>query len=405
VPAFVPGLELAGDFYREAVRPVLRAEFPRLPYSAALIGPGSEVLGFDTPMSMDHDWGPRLLLFLREADRDHAAAVHAVLSRRLPRQFRGFPTAMALSPPDRGAGGVGAHAVRVTTLEAFVLDTLGFDLGDPLAAPDWLTFPSQKLRSLTAGAVYHDEVGLGAVRRRFAWYPRDVWFYLMAAGWTRIGQEQHLAGRAGSVGDELGAALIAARLVRDVMRLAFLIEREYAPYPKWFGTAFGRLGCAPALLPSLVGAQRAPTWQEREPLLCAACEQAAAMHQALAITPPVAASVGPFYHRPFRVLHGDFAGALRAGIEDPAVRAIANRRLIGGVDLISDNTDLLEDPGWRPGLRRLYSAAPEEGTRLPRGAESSGPGGTGSTATTGERHAHGPDAAKRGRLRRSRRDG
>ncbi len=35
---FIPGIELARRFYREAVRPVLDAEFPGLPHSAALIG-------------------------------------------------------------------------------------------------------------------------------------------------------------------------------------------------------------------------------------------------------------------------------------------------------------------------------------------------------------------------------
>jgi hypothetical protein len=34
-------------------------------------------------------------------------------------------------------------------------------------------------------------------------------------------------GRAGYVGDELGAALIGSRLVRDMMRLCFLMERQY----------------------------------------------------------------------------------------------------------------------------------------------------------------------------------
>jgi len=56
---FIPGLELSRRFYWEAVRPVLDAEFPGLRHSAALIGTGSEVLGFDTPMSSDHHWGPR----------------------------------------------------------------------------------------------------------------------------------------------------------------------------------------------------------------------------------------------------------------------------------------------------------------------------------------------------------
>ncbi len=55
---FIPGLQLSELYYQEAVRPILEAAFPRLVYSASLIGPGSEVLGYDTPQSMDHDWGP-----------------------------------------------------------------------------------------------------------------------------------------------------------------------------------------------------------------------------------------------------------------------------------------------------------------------------------------------------------
>ena len=68
---FINGIELSRIFYEEAVRPILDAHFPNLPHSAALLGPGSDVLGYDTPQSRDHDWGPRLLLFL-SAD-DHKA--------------------------------------------------------------------------------------------------------------------------------------------------------------------------------------------------------------------------------------------------------------------------------------------------------------------------------------------
>ena len=67
-PAFVPGLELCEAFYREAVRPILDAGFPGLTHAAALIGDGSDVLGYDTPVSRDHQWGPRLILFLSAAD-------------------------------------------------------------------------------------------------------------------------------------------------------------------------------------------------------------------------------------------------------------------------------------------------------------------------------------------------
>jgi len=66
MPAFVPGLELNRRFYEQVVRPLLDASFPGLPYAAALLGPGSETLGFDTEMSMDHDWGARMFIFLRD---------------------------------------------------------------------------------------------------------------------------------------------------------------------------------------------------------------------------------------------------------------------------------------------------------------------------------------------------
>jgi hypothetical protein len=53
-------------------------------------------------------------------------------------------------------------------------------------------------------------------------------------------------------------------------------------------------------------------------------------------------------------MHG-FADALLAAIDDAAIRRIAERPPIGSVDLFSDNTDLLENPCWRPVLRSLYA--------------------------------------------------
>ena len=76
MPAFIPGLELCGRYYAELVRPLLDQHFPDLRYAAALIGYGSEVLGFDTEMSMDHAWSPRLLLFLSEKDLTLAGQIH-----------------------------------------------------------------------------------------------------------------------------------------------------------------------------------------------------------------------------------------------------------------------------------------------------------------------------------------
>lgn len=361
---FIKGLELSRLFFEEAVRPVLEAEFPRLPYAAALLGTGSEVLGFDTEMSADHGWGPRVDLFLREEDYEGTrGAVNEALRRGLPHSLRGYPT--SFTDPELNDNGVQHleardsgpvnHKVDITTPRRFFLDYLAFDIREEIEPADWLTFTEQKLRTVAAGGVFHDGIGLEDVRARFRYYPRDVWLYVLAAGWARVGQEEHLMGRAGLVGDELGSALIGARLVRDLMRLCFLMERTYAPYPKWFGTAFAQLGCAAELSPGLGAALSAGTWRERERHLGAAYRRVAQMHNALGITDPLPTEPRDFYGRPFLVieLHG-FAAAILARIKDERVRRIAARRPIGGLDQFSDSTDLVSHASWRATLRRLY---------------------------------------------------
>jgi hypothetical protein len=361
---FIKGVELCGLFFREAVKPVLDAEFPRLRYSAARLGSGSEVLGFDDEMSTDHGWGPRVDLFLEEdADAASRDAVREALRQRLPHRFRGYPTSFTEPDPNdngtqhldaRDAGPVN-HKVELKTARLFFLEYLDFDLGRELEPADWLTFPEQKLRTVADGPIFHDEAKLGDTRRRFDYYPRDVWLYLLAAAWERVGQEEHLMGRAGLAGDELGSALIGARLVRDLVRLCFLMERRYAPYPKWFGTAFTELACAGEFAPHLRAALAATGWRERESHLARAYELAALRHNALGVTEPLPTRPRDFFGRPFKViaLHG-FAAALRARIDDEAVERIAARRPIGGIDQFSDSTDLISHTQWRATLRKLY---------------------------------------------------
>lgn len=325
--AFVPGLQLSREMYADLVRPLLESRFPGLPHGAALLGRGSEVLGFDDEMSTDHDWQARVLVFVEgdEAVRE----VDAALRTELPRTFRDHPV---------------GHEVH--TVRGYVLEQLAVDLDGPIEAADWLTFPEQGLRTFTAGEVFHDEVDLRGARDRLTYYPRDVWLYLMVAGWWRISPEANLVGRAGAVGDELGSTLIGSRLVADLMRLCFLVEREYAPYSKWFGTAFSRLACGPEMTPVLWRVVRAETWAEREQALLAAYERLTDLHNALGLTEPVTPVEERMWDRPFRVAWADCPGLLRAEIRDPEVASIADRWPVGPVDQFRE---LL----WPPRNRRL----------------------------------------------------
>jgi hypothetical protein len=323
-------MELAESFFVEYIRPHIDRQLPDLKYSAALIGSGSEVLGFDTEMSSDHDWGERVMIFVDEDDpHDLAAALQVILNEK--------------------------QRVQIYTIREYLLSYLGYDIAHPLTAADWLTFPQQKLRTLIAGRIFHDDLALAAVLSRFDYYPHDLWLYMLACAWKRIEQEEHLTGRAGFVGDELGSSIIASRLVRDIMRLCFLMEKQYAPYAKWFGSAFMQLACAAALHPHLLSVLHGTDWQTRQTHLAACYTQIAEMHNALGVTDPLPCEPMQFYTRPFVVASmGRFSAAILDAIRDPEVERIANSRPIGNIDLFSDNTDLLEDAGRRKSIARIY---------------------------------------------------
>jgi hypothetical protein len=362
---FLQGLKLSELLYEETVKPILAAHWPHLAYSAALLGSGSEVLGFDTPQSTDHDWGPRLLLFLSQADLEtHCEAIDQALRQELPAQVHGYPTDMAgrtaegAAPAGAQYGGI-EHSVRLITTCAFFRECLRWDPYNELRAVDWVTFPEQSLRSVTAGGVFHDGLSLEHIRARLHYYPHDVWLYLLATQWTRIGQEEPFMGRCGQVGDELGSRLVAARLVRDLMRLCFLMEQQYAPYVKWFGTAFARLRCADALIPVLTHALSAGSWPERERALTPAYEFVAGMHNDLGITKPLSAKVQPFHDRPFQVLNSErFADAIQAAICDPEVRALPPN--LGAIDQFVDSTDVLSYPERFNRLKLMYEVEEKE---------------------------------------------
>jgi hypothetical protein len=140
------------------------------------------------------------------------------------------------------------------------------------------------------------------------------------------------------------------------VRLCFLMERQYAPYPKWVGTAFKQLDAAASLAPILLQALSVGSWQERQEHLGAAYEVIAARHNALGVTEQLPEKTTLFFGRPFRVIGGEkFSKALCARITDPVVRRLIELPLIGSVDQLSDNADLLSDPRWRLALRNLWS--------------------------------------------------
>ena len=356
---FVPGLDLCQAFFNEIVHPILNRSFAGIEFSAARLGHGSEVLGFDTPQSMDHDWGPaRIDLFLKEDDCDSLAEnINTVLAEELPSMFRGIPTNFPvdfLVTPE-AKNGLVPHRITCTSIDRFFCDYIGLNPLNGLQDVDWLVIAPQYLRTISSGKVFYDGLNqLCDIQTTIInYYPSDVWFYLLSGQWGRISQESPFMARCGDVGDEIGSRLIATRMIDEMVKLCFLMEQQYWPYSKWFGTAFSRLTCSKVLTPIFELILNAQDWKSRERHLSSAYIYIAEIHNTLGITDFIEPKIVSFHERPYKVPQADlFNAALYSKIESETI--LKWPKNIGSIGQFVHSTDVLDCVSHCKKLATIY---------------------------------------------------
>jgi hypothetical protein len=350
------GLELARAFYREAVAPIVARVAPELRYTAGRLGPRSDALGFDDAISRDHGWGPGCTLLIEPARfAEIAGRLDVALRNELPVRFAGYPTSyrgmhlVAVDHPPID------HDVEISTPERFLHHHLG------TAAPttrDWLAIDEQKLLEVTGGELFRDDLAFAATRAALAFYPEPLRLHLMAVEWQRIADEQAFPARAGSRGDEVGSAIVAARLAESAMRLGFYLDRVYPPYAKWLGTAFRRLPSAAELHPPILALVTAATWQERDRCWAEVVRGLITLHERGGLVEPGRYRPGPIYNgRPGTGLPhlasptiGELVDELCKQIAEPEVAALPRR--LGSLNQLVACRDLEETARWFAALYR-----------------------------------------------------
>ena len=348
------GVALAGRYYREVVAPLVAARWPGLPYAAARLGSGSDVLGLDDVASRDHDWGLRLTLLVPPGA---VGEVSEHLEAALPETYAGLPTRFATTWDP-----VVRHRVEVATAEAFVTSRLGLDASGDFDAIDWLGLTGQSLLEVTAGDVFTDTAGiLTGLRRKLAWYPDSVWRYVLAADWIRLGEDLPLMSRTGQRGDELGSRVMSGRIVSTAMHLAFMLERRWPPYPKWLGTMLTRLSFADDLVPALTAVAAADQWRQRQEAVRTALVVLHRAQWATGLPTPETGMTEPFFDRPFLGIRGETVTLLLDEVTDPLVLRLPPG--VGAVEQWVDNVTVLTNPAARVELVRHQFRAEEVAPR------------------------------------------
>ena len=300
---FLPGLTLNERYYTEIVGPLLKQYDPTLRYSASLIGYGSDVLGYDNATSMDHNWGPRMQIFVGKADAVRIEGIKAYLRTHLPGEFLGFSTHFSQKGPDGTqhmeaySGGEVNHLIEVYELDGYFAEFLHKDVTE-LTNLDWLCIPEQRLVELTYGRVFFDGLGrLQQMREALRYYPREVRLVKLAAYWDCVSNEEAFVGRAVEFGDLLGLKILAARMINMMLKVCFVLKERYVPYSKWFMRGFDDLGL-PAIkaLASEVLCENNPAAIENK--LAELYLAVLALQNASAGVPRVERSISKYYNRP-----------------------------------------------------------------------------------------------------------
>lgn len=234
------GLELAQKYYEAYGRRMIEEQFPQIAdqTAAGLVGPGSECLGFDDEISMDHDYGPSFCIWLpREIYAQYGVQMQAAYEA-LPQEFMGFSGRVC---EEQGRGRVG-----VLCMEDFYSGILGYDRA-PVTEREWLEISEENLTTATSGKVFEDRYGRFTQIRDslMQYYPRKVWIRRLVQSLAKAAQAgQYNYARAMKRGERIAAELALTEFVRESMKTVYLLNRCYAPYDKWLRRGMKELSTA-----------------------------------------------------------------------------------------------------------------------------------------------------------------
>ena len=234
------GLELSREYYVNCCRPILERELgadARL-IAAGLVGEGSDCFGYDDETSRDHDWGPRVCIWLPDGELERLRKPVMRAFALFPAEYRGY---RAVHGPTGRAGvfGVGEFYKMLTGLERA-----------PETNAQWLSITEPRLAAAVNGEVFFDGAGeFTAVRNALsAYYPEDVHLRRIAECAALAAQTgQYNLTRCRLRGEDAAAGVIKGRFAEAAAQLAFLLKKRFRPFYKWTFRAQRELpdiGCA-----------------------------------------------------------------------------------------------------------------------------------------------------------------
>ena len=205
-------LERSREFYEQYGKSMIHQLFPAYEARIAvgMVGEGSDCFGFDDEISTDHDYAVGFCMWLTEEDM---VAIGANLQ----------------------------EAYHDLVLEQKVLDSKMVRFNNRRGVFAINEFYQSnveecKLAELVNGEIFRDDLGLFTGKRKefLKYYPEQLWREKLANSLHEFSQyAQCNYARMMAREDYMTARLCISRAIESAMDIAYILNKEYAPYYKW----------------------------------------------------------------------------------------------------------------------------------------------------------------------------
>ena len=227
------GMNLCRRYFDAVVFPAMQKAFSvtELEQMAmGLVGEGSECFGFDDEYSQDHDFGPRIMVWLTE---DDYLILHERLQKllnTLPKRFEGYEIHQSEWGQTQSA---------IYDINKFYQRYLGFS-HPPQTLNEWRIIPESYLAAATNGCVFYDPSGkFSKIRNHLLQgYPQDIRLKKISARLMTIAQAgQYNFQRSLKRHDLVATNASSAAFIDASISLIFLLNNRYKPFYKWMHKA------------------------------------------------------------------------------------------------------------------------------------------------------------------------
>ncbi len=199
------------------------------------MGDGSECYGFDDEISQDHDFGPRIFIWLTEKAYNLFGNEVSRIIKTRPKSFLGYDGVnSSLYGNDREG---------VYEINSFYKRFIGLDKA-PITLSQWRFLPEINLSLATNGEVFYDGPGEFTKYRSIlsSGYPEDIKLKKMAARCMKAAQSgQYNYSRSVRRNENVASLLALNEFIDASASLVFLLNNSYKPFYKWMHRGLKKL--------------------------------------------------------------------------------------------------------------------------------------------------------------------